>query len=170
MYFRIGFNFYSKNLIFLLFLCCIFSLEKHGSPIHLKESLLIKTLVNCDTTLMEIAKRYLTKAIEYVSFINASELLKMKTNDDEPVSKKIKLIESRLNRKERYHEYTMIYKRHIHAVMNLVDILEIGKSDQPLAMDKCIRWIELTVKYFFWSLTETGKLNSNGKFFIITIM
>lgn len=106
---------------------------------------------------MEIAKRYLTKAIEYVSFINASELLTLKTMDDEPVSKKIRLIESRLNKKERYQKYTMIYKRHIHAVMTLVDILEIGNKDQPLAMDKCIKWTELFIKYFFWSLTETGK-------------
>lgn len=145
-------------VLFSIFFLCANSLEKQGSPIHLKESLLTKTLLNCDATLMEIAKRYLTKAIEYVSFINASELMSFKTEDDEPVSKKIKLIESRLNRKERYHKYTMIYKRHIHAVMNLVDILEIGRKDQPLAMDKCIKWTELIVKYFFWSLTETGGL------------
>lgn len=125
----------------------------------MRGSWLTKTLLSCDTTLMEIAKRYLTKAIEYVSFINASEQLASTVADDEPVIKKIKLIESRLNRKERYHKYTMIYKRHIHAVMNLVDILEIGINEQPLAMDKCIKWIELIVKYFFWSLTETGKRN-----------
>lgn len=104
---------------------------------------------------MEIAKRYLTKAMEYVSFINASEVLLCETAD-EPVSKKIKTVESRLNRKERCYKYTLTYKKHIHAVMSLLDILEIGKKDQPLAMDKSIKWAELIVKYFFWSLTETG--------------
>lgn len=134
-----------------------FSLEKYGSSIHLKESLLTKTLTRCDTTLMEIAKRYLNKAMEYVSFINASELLSAPIVD-EPVTKKIKTVESRLNRKERCYKYTVTYKQHIHAVMSLLDILEIGKKDQPLAMDKCIKWAELIVKYFFWSLTETGNL------------
>lgn len=132
-----------------------YSLEKHGSSVHLKECLLTRTLTHCDTTLMEIAKRYLTKAMEYVSFINASELLSSETAD-EPVSKKIKTVESRLNRKERCYKYTLTYKKHIHAVMSLLDILEIGKKDQPLAVDKSIKWAELIVKYFFWSLTETG--------------
>lgn len=122
---------------------------------HLKESLLTKTLTHCDITLMEIAKRYLTKAVEYVSFINASQDLAFEAND-EPVSKKIKMVESRLNRKERCYKYTITYKRHIHAVMSLLDILEIGNKDEQLAMDKCIKWAELIVKYFFWSLTETG--------------
>lgn len=139
-----------QNLLFLV------RLEKYGSSIHLKESLLTKTLTHCDTTIMEIAKRYLTKAMEYVSLINASQLLSMEMADDEPVTKKIKLVESRLNRKERCFKYTLIYKRHIHAIMSLLDILEIGKKDQPIAMDKCIKWAELIVKYFFWSLTETG--------------
>lgn len=134
-----------------------FSLEKYGSSIHLKESLLTKTLTRCDTTLMEIAKRYLTKAMEYVSFINASKLLSEQLTVDEPVTKKIKTVESRLNRKEQCYKYTIIYKQHIHAVMSLLDILEIGKKDQLLAMDKCIKWADLIVKYFFWSLTETGK-------------
>lgn len=140
-------------------------MEKHGSTIHLKESLLTKTLTHCDTTLMEIAKRYLTKAMEYVSFINASEFLSYDTDADEPVSKKIKSAESRLNRKEKCFKYTMTYKKHIHAVMSLLDILEIGKKDQPLAMDKCIKWAELIVKYFFWSLTETGIFVGNLFFF-----
>lgn len=104
---------------------------------------------------MEIAKRYLTKAMEYVSFINASEFLSCETTD-EPLSKKIKSAETCLNRKEKCYKYTMVYKRHIHAVMSLLDILEIGNKDQPLTMDKCIKWVELIVKYFFWSLTETG--------------
>lgn len=132
-----------------------FRLEKYGNSVHLKESLLTKTLIRCDTTLMEIAKRYLTKAMEYVSFINASELLSAQLAD-EPVTKKIKTVESRLNRKERCYKYTIVYKKHIHSVMSLLDILEIGKKDQALAMDKCIKWAELIVKYFFWSLTETG--------------
>lgn len=115
---------------------------------------------------MEIAKRYLTKAMEYVSFINASELLSAQTVD-EPVTKKIKTVESRLNRKERCYKYTIIYKQHIHAVMSLLDILEIGKKDQPLAMDKCIKWAELIVKYFFWSLTETGNYILYYNFFLM---
>lgn len=126
----------------------------------MKESMLKKTLANCDTTLMEIVKRYLTKAMEYVSFINASELLSSEEGC-EPVSKKIKTVESGLNRKEKCFKYTQSYKSHIHAVMSLLDILEIGKADQQLSMDKCIKWTELIVKYFFWSLTETGKLVPN---------
>lgn len=133
----------------------LFRLEKYGKCIHLK-SLLTKTLTNCDSTLMEIAKRYLTKAMEYVSFINASQLISTDTVNNEPVAKKIKTVESRLNRKERCYTYTVMYKQHIHTVMSLLDILEIGKKDQPLGMDKCIKLIELIVKYFFWSLTETG--------------
>lgn len=105
---------------------------------------------------MEIAKRYLTKAMEYVSLINASQLMSYESMADEPVSKKIKTVESRLNRKERCYKYTLTYKQHIHAVMSLFDILEIGKRDQPLAVDKSIKWAELIVKYFFWSHIETG--------------
>lgn len=147
------------SLFYFYFCFFFFRLEKYGKCIHLK-SLLTKTLTNCDTTLMEIAKRYLTKAMEYVSFINASQLLSTDMGD-EPVAKKIKTLESRLNRKERCYKYTVMYKQHIHTVMSLLDILEIGKKDQPLAMDKCIKLAELIVKYFFWSLTETGTY-SNG--------
>lgn len=123
--------------------------------IHLKDSLLTRTLMQCDTTLMEIAKRYLARAVEYVSFINASDLLSEAS--DEPLAKKIKTVESTLSRKEKCYKYAKIYKRHIHVVMSLLDILEIGNKEHSLSMENCIKWVELIIRYFFWSLTETGK-------------
>lgn len=78
------------------------------------------------------------------------------------MAKKIKIVESRLNRREKTYTYSNVYKHHIHAVMSLLDILEIGKKERPLAMDTCIKWAELTVKYFFWSLIETGKCSTQS--------
>lgn len=121
---------------------------------HLKESKMTKTLISCEATLIEIAGKYLTNAMDYVAKINTANL---DSNEmaDEPLNKKIKIIESRLNRHEKTFNYSNLYKRHIHTVMSLLDILEIGKKDRPLAMDTCIKWAELTVKYFFWSLIDS---------------
>lgn len=113
--------------------------------------------------------------MEYVSLINASEVELLDDVDDmngidDPVAKRIKTIETRLNRKEKCSTYSNTYKQHIHAVMSLLDILEIGKKDQPLPMDVCIKWAELSVKYFFWSLIETGKtIHSSPKIQMIDL-
>lgn len=71
---------------------------------------------------MEIAKRYLTKAMEYVSFINASQLMSCDATD-EPVTKKIKTVESRLNRKEKCYKYTFV-RRNYQRILEVSSIME----------------------------------------------
>lgn len=122
----------------------------------MKTSTVAKTLTACESTLIEIAKRYLNKAIDHVSLIDIDDIGDIQTTHirpDEHIAKKPKTAESCINRKEKYSN---TYRNHIHAVMSLLDILEVGKKDQPLSLDVCIKWAELITKYFFWSSMEPG--------------
>lgn len=109
------------------------------------------TLIACESTLIDIAKRYLSKAIDHVSLINVDD-------PDIPtatVNKRPKRFESSIDRKEKYSK---TYKMHIHAVMSLLDILETGNKDQQLTLEVCVNLAELAVNYFFWSSMETGMI------------
>lgn len=109
------------------------------------------TLNACENTLIEIAKRYLGKAIDHVSLVNIDD-------PDAPtatVNKRPKRFETSINRKE---NYSKTYKMHIHAVMSLLDILETGNKEQQLPLEVCVNLAELAVKYFFWSSMETGMI------------
>lgn len=123
----------------------------------MKDTTVAKTLVECDSTLIEIAKRYLNKAIDHVSLIDIDDI-EMAPATDPPASKKLKTIDSSINRKEKYSN---TYRNHIHAVMSLLDILEIGHKDQQLSLEFCIKLAELNTKYFFWSTMESGRLRLN---------
>lgn len=71
-------------------------------------------------------------------------------------AKKIKLDQSSAEQEQECRDYSITYKRHIHVVMNLLDLLEIGKVDQLISMDTTIKWVDSITKYFFWNLAETG--------------
>lgn len=135
-----------------------FRLERQNASVHLKEMQILSTTIKCTTVLIEIAWRYLSKAMNCVAFAKSFELIS-KADDitEEPAIKKLRLNESRLS-KEKSLTYSLVYKEHIHAVMGLFDVMEIGKIDEALGMEAYIKLSELTVKYFFWSLIEPGEL------------
>lgn len=60
-------------------------------------------------------------------------------------------IDEPLIKKLRTHE---MYSDHIHTIFSILNILEIGKEDDMLSMNVCIKFAEVTVKYFFWCLAE----------------
>lgn len=69
---------------------------------------------------------------------------------DEPAEKKARITEWKSVK------YYSVYSEHIHAVISVIDILEIGTREE-LPMDENIKLAELTVKYFFLSLVDSGK-------------
>lgn len=123
----------------------------------MKDTTIATTLVDCESTLIEISKRYLNKAIDHVSLIDIDDIEMLPATDQPlpPANKKLKTADSSINRKEKYSN---TYRNHIHAVMSLLDILEIGHKDQQLSLEFCIKLAELNTKYFFWSTMESGRL------------
>lgn len=73
---------------------------------------------------------------------------------DEPLLKKLRLTDSG-QCKEDVLKYSRVYKEHIHAVMSLLNLLDVGGADEGLALESYVKLSELIVKYFFWSLAET---------------
>lgn len=116
----------------------------------MRDSTVANTLNACDKTIIEIAKRYLSKVIDHVTQINVDEL-------DQPteasITKRPKRFETSADRVE---NYSLTHKMHIHAVMSLLDILETGNKDQQLTLEVCVNLAELAVQYFFWSSMEPG--------------
>lgn len=108
---------------------------------------------------MEIGWRYLSKAIGCVTYVdgegNMSEDIPLPANTDEPLLKKLRLTDSRLI-KENVLRYSEVYKKHIHAVMSLLNVLDVGGADDVHALESYVKLAELIVKYFFWSLAETN--------------
>lgn len=82
-------------------------------------------------------------------------------------AKRIKLTQSSAEQEEKCRHYSITYKRHIHVVINLLDLLEIGKVDQTIAMDTTIKWVDSIAKYFFWNLVETGTYRFEASYSII---
>lgn len=107
---------------------------------------------------MEIGWRYLSKAIECVTYVEGNNIVDNVlsfANAEEPLMKKLRLNESQLN-KETVLNYSNMYKEHIHAIMSLLNVLEVGSAEEGLPLESYIKLAELIVKYFFWSLAETN--------------
>lgn len=106
---------------------------------------------------MEIGWVYLSKAIECVTYVDGGSMcddVGSPAATDEPLLKKLRLTDARQS-KEDVLKYSRVYKEHIHAVMSLLDVLDVGGADEPLALESYVKLSELVVKYFFWSLAET---------------
>lgn len=135
-----------------------FRLEKQNASasVHLKDIQISSKAVKSVPILMEIGWRYLSKAIECVTYVDAGNISgDVNAISDEPLLKKLRLTEARLTR-ENVINYSRAYKEHMHAVMSLLNVLDVGGDDDVLAMESYIKLAELIVKYFFWSLAETG--------------
>lgn len=120
----------------------------------MKELYVTNALKQCDIILIDIAKRYLTRMTAHLSNISMGNLSKSQPNASS--AKKIKLDQSNAEQEQECRDYSITYKRHIHVVMDLLDLLEIGKVNQLIAMDTTIKWIDSITKYFFWNLAEIG--------------
>lgn len=136
-----------------------FRLEKHNasSSVHLKDIRITAKTSKSVTTLMEIGWTYLSKAIGCVIYVESGDAnndVPLPANPDEPLLKKLRLTDSRLD-KENVLKYSRVYKEHIHVVMGLLNVLEVGATDEPLPLESYVMLSELIVKYFFWSLAET---------------
>lgn len=139
---------------FLFYLVEKFRLEHYVGSSLMKEFLVTNALKKCDIILIDIAKRYLTRMTAYLSNISMGDLSKSQSNPS--CAKMRKLDPSSAEQEQEWRDYSITYKRHIHVVMNLLDLLEIGKVDQLIAMDTTIKWVDSITKYFFWNLAETG--------------
>lgn len=106
---------------------------------------------------MEIGWLYLSKAIGCVTYIDGGSMcddVGLPAITDEPLLKKLRLTDSG-QCKEDVLKYSRVYKEHIHAVMSLLNLLDVGGADEGLALESYVKLSELIVKYFFWSLAET---------------
>lgn len=106
---------------------------------------------------MEIGWRYLSKAVGCLTYIDGgsmSDEMPPPNSTDEPLLKRLRLTDSRQN-KENVLKYSRLYKEHIHVVMSLLNVLDVGNPDDALPLESFVMLAELIVKYFFWSLAET---------------
>lgn len=105
---------------------------------------------------MQILSRYMDIVISDVAFSTLYMPTDPNARVDAPDNKKLKCAPTEINKNEL--EYIILYKRHIHVVFELLDIIGVGQIDDQICMIDMIKLSQLTTKYFFWSMIEEGKI------------
>lgn len=127
-----------RNLVYIL------RLEKAGTSVHLKRQVLTQATLESMNKVLNIWETLLNTVNDELeidpskSVAHVDKRLKVKREDGGEIEE---------NTTENLHS-------EIHLIAQLIEVLGITGKKSPLNMTDTLRMSQLTVKYFFWSLTE----------------
>lgn len=137
----------------------MFRIEKNSLTVHLRQSLVTSTTVQCVPKIIDLFEILLQNEMKNVEHFSNQQLHpsnlksdKQFPDESEKIKRqKVKRIESS-HSDEQQNSSLQIEK--IHILANLLNLLQVGGIDSILNMPYVIKFAQLTVKYFFWSLTD----------------
>ena len=122
-----------------------------------------QTTANCISKILDIFDCYMKREMKMVEIFNPKDLPDDDNllASDEPLEKKTKYEnededddDDENNVTAEINKNTKTATKQIHIMAQLLNALETGVAEIALNMTDVIKLATLTVKYFFWSLTE----------------
>uniref|UniRef100_A0A1B0CEH9 Putative integrator complex subunit 5-like protein n=1 Tax=Lutzomyia longipalpis TaxID=7200 RepID=A0A1B0CEH9_LUTLO len=144
---------YAQNVTILRNLQHIVAFEKSGESVHLKGQPMSGAIQRNASKLLSILFNLINQIVPETE---SGTPFKFEEKSSEPVEKKPKKdADFMMKEKQRIAEAV---KEQIHLIVTLLDDLDIGAKDSLLGMAEILNLAQMTVKYFFWNLTESDSI------------
>uniref|UniRef100_A0A1B0DPW1 Integrator complex subunit 5 C-terminal domain-containing protein n=1 Tax=Phlebotomus papatasi TaxID=29031 RepID=A0A1B0DPW1_PHLPP len=140
---------FNQNVIILKNLHHLVTFEKSGESVHLKNSPMSNAIQKNAPKLLSILFNLLNHIIPD---IEEGIPFKLTSDAEEPEEKKPRSDKEFLNKVK--SKALGAIKEQIHLIVTLLDELGIGGKDSLLGMVEILKMAQMTVKYFFWNITE----------------